>query len=82
MERISKRFAAGPVVVLVGCTLAAAASFQPQTMPAAAAAAQPTLVPPLPGGEIPADPALLQAIAKWLPSVGTIPPPTSIGGRD
>jgi hypothetical protein len=76
MQRISKRFTAGAIVV-IGCTLAVVASLPRQTMPAAAAAA-----PSTPGSEIPADPELLKAIADWLATVGTIPPSALAGGRD
>jgi hypothetical protein len=82
VRRRSKVFSAGLVIVLVGCALVAAASFPRQTMPAAAAPAQLTLALPPPGSEIPADPALLQALVNWLPSVSAIPPPSPTGGRD
>jgi hypothetical protein len=82
MQRISKRFTAGLVVVVIGFALAAAASFPRQTTPAAAAVAQQPLAAPVPGSEIPADPAVLQALIQWLPSAVTIPPPAPTGGRD
>jgi hypothetical protein len=82
MQRISKRFSAGLMVVVIGCVLAAAALVPRQTLPAAAALAQQPLAPPVPGSEIPADPAVIQALVTWLPSVATIPPPAPTGGRD
>lgn len=82
MQRLSKRSTVGLVVVVIGFALAGVASFPRQTMPAAAAITQQPLDPPVPGSEIPADPALVQVLVTWLPSVATIPPPAPTGGRD
>jgi hypothetical protein len=82
MLHLSKRFTAGLLVVVIGCALAAAASFPRQTLPAAAAAGELGFAPPDAGSEIPADPDVLRALVTWLPTAATIPPSAATGGRD
>jgi hypothetical protein len=81
-----KSLIVGLVVVLLGCAIVALGSLSAQSGPGIAEAQQqknavPTPVPP--GTEVPADPALLQALSAWVPTASAIrqisPAP---GGRD
>src|SRR5438105_13931185 len=72
-------------VVVLGVTVAAGGSFSSLGGPNIAAAKKedhPTPTPIPPGTEVPADPALLQAVAAWVPTIGNIPISATSGGRD
>jgi hypothetical protein len=79
-----KPFIVGLVVVSLGCAVAAIGSFSGENGLSIAAAQQKNLTPvPVPAGiEVPADPALLKAIAVWEPTKRGIPTSAPTGGRD
>jgi hypothetical protein len=79
-----KPFIVGLVVVSLGCAVAAIGSFSGQNGLSIAAAQQkdPPPVPVAAGTEVPADPALLKAIAVWEPTSSGIPIAAPTGGRN
>jgi hypothetical protein len=73
------------VMVLGVVVVAAEESFSGQDGPDIAAAKKKDHVTPTPipsGTEVPADPALLQALAAWVPTIANIPISATNGGRD